>query len=110
MRMRRMLFTPKGLDRSAQGRRASGYPGIRSRRRRSTPKGQGFRGDAAVSLYFILTGFTEFPERTTRMLPAAFLPFIQKRPIGVMARATVERFLAPEHLDTLFRQTATQQY
>src|SRR4051812_6139325 len=44
------------------------------------------------------------------MLPAAFVPFVEKRPIGVMARATVERFFAPEHLDTMFRQTATQQY
>jgi IS4 transposase len=44
------------------------------------------------------------------MFPAAFLPFIQQRPIGVMARAIVERFFEPEPLDELFRRTATQQY
>ena len=44
------------------------------------------------------------------MLPAAFLPFIEQRPIGVMARATLERFFASEHLDRLFRQTAVEQY
>lgn len=44
------------------------------------------------------------------MLPAAFLPFVQQRPIGVMARAIVERFFEPEHLDALFRTTATEQY
>lgn len=44
------------------------------------------------------------------MLPAAFLPFIEQRPVGVMARAIVERFFAPEHLDGLFRQTAVEQY
>ena len=44
------------------------------------------------------------------MLPAAFLPFVQQSPIGVMARAIVERFFEPEHLDALFRRTATEQY
>lgn len=44
------------------------------------------------------------------MFPAAFLPFIEKRPIGVMARAITERFFEPEHLDALFRQTAVKQY
>jgi len=44
------------------------------------------------------------------MLPAAFLPFVEQRPIAVMARATVERFFEPEHLDILFRQTAVDQY
>jgi IS4 transposase len=44
------------------------------------------------------------------MFPAAFLPFIQQRPIGVMARAIVERFFEPEPLDELFRRTATKQY
>ena len=44
------------------------------------------------------------------MFAAAFLPFIEKRPIGVMARAITERFFEPEHLDALFRQTAVDQY
>lgn len=46
----------------------------------------------------------------TRMFAAAFLPFIEKRPIGVMARAITERFFEPDHLDALFRQTAVKQY
>jgi IS4 transposase len=44
------------------------------------------------------------------MFPAAFLPFVQRRPIGVMARAVVERFFEPEALDALFRRTAVAQY
>jgi IS4 transposase len=44
------------------------------------------------------------------MLPAAFKPFVEQRPIGVMARAIVERFFAPEHVDALFRKTAVGQY
>ena len=44
------------------------------------------------------------------MFPAAFLPFIEQRPIGVMARAIVERFFEPEPLDALFRETAAEQY
>lgn len=44
------------------------------------------------------------------MLAAAFQSFIEQRPIGVMARAIVERFFEPEHVDELFRQTATRQY
>ena len=44
------------------------------------------------------------------MFAAGFLPFIEKRPIGVMARAITERFFEPEHLDALFRQTAVNQY
>lgn len=44
------------------------------------------------------------------MLPSAFTPFIEQRPIGVMARAIVERFFEPARLDELFRHTATEQY
>ena len=44
------------------------------------------------------------------MFAAAFMPFIEQRPIGVMARAILERFFEPEHLDVLFRRTAVQQY
>ena len=44
------------------------------------------------------------------MFAAAFLPFIEKRPIGVMARAITERFFDPEHLDALFRQTVVDPY
>ena len=51
-----------------------------------------------------------FPLGVTRMFPAAFLPFVEKSPIGVMARAIVERFFAPEPLDALFRQVAVEQY
>ncbi len=44
------------------------------------------------------------------MFPAAFLPFVEQSPIGVMARAVVERFFAPAPLDALFRRTASAQY
>lgn len=44
------------------------------------------------------------------MLPAAFTPFLEQRPIGVMARAIVERFFEPTQRDELFRQSAVQQY
>ena len=44
------------------------------------------------------------------MFPSTFLPFVQQRPIGVMARAIVERFFEPEHLDALFHRTAVEQY
>src|SRR5271168_4519653 len=44
------------------------------------------------------------------MFPAAFIPFVQRSPIGVMARAIVERFFEAEHLDALFRRTAVEQY
>jgi IS4 transposase len=44
------------------------------------------------------------------MVAAAFTAFIEKRPIGVMARAILERFLEPEHLDALFVRTADKQY
>src|SRR5450755_366281 len=44
------------------------------------------------------------------MFPAAFMPFVQRSPIGFMARAIVERFFEPEHLDDLFRRTAVGQY
>jgi Transposase DDE domain len=44
------------------------------------------------------------------MFPAAFLPFVEKRPIGVMARAIAERFFEPDRLDALFRDTAVKQY
>ena len=44
------------------------------------------------------------------MFAAAFTSFIEQRPIGVMARAIVERFFDPEHLDALFHRTAIKQY
>jgi IS4 transposase len=44
------------------------------------------------------------------MFAAAFTSFIQQRPIGVMARAIVERFFEPDRLDELFRRTAVKQY
>lgn len=44
------------------------------------------------------------------MLPVAFEAFVHERPIGVMARAIVQRMFEPEHLDGLFEQTAVEQY
>jgi hypothetical protein len=39
-----------------------------------------------------------------------FERFIANSPLAVMARATLERVLAPEHLDALFQRCADQQY
>jgi IS4 transposase len=44
------------------------------------------------------------------MVAAAFTAFIEQRPISVMARAIVHRFLDSDHLDELFRRTAVKQY
>src|SRR5436305_1783398 len=74
---------------------APACPGLKS----PSLTGKGFRCDAAAPLYYVLMGFTDFPIGRTRMLPAEFLPFIEQRPIGVMARAIVERFFEPDRLD-----------
>lgn len=39
-----------------------------------------------------------------------FERFVAKSPLTVMARATLERVLVPEHLDALFQRCAEQQY
>jgi IS4 transposase len=39
-----------------------------------------------------------------------FRPFIEERPIAVMARATLENLLDPERMDELFERTAEVQY
>ena len=44
------------------------------------------------------------------MFPAAFQRFVEQRPVGVMARAIVERFFQADHLDALFQRTAVEQY
>lgn len=44
------------------------------------------------------------------MFPAAFQRFVEQRPVGVMARAIVERFFQADPLDALFRRTAVEQY
>jgi Transposase DDE domain len=44
------------------------------------------------------------------MLPAAFQPFLEQAPLCVMTRLTLESLFRPEHLDTLFRETAQVQY
>src|SRR5438477_1087362 len=49
----------------------------------------------------------------TRMSPTfgkVFDPFIEKRPICVMARGVLENLLNPERLDALFKRTAKVQY
>lgn len=43
-------------------------------------------------------------------LPAVFQPFAEAKPICVMARGILERFLAPQPLDDLFHRTAQRQY
>jgi hypothetical protein len=44
------------------------------------------------------------------MLAAAFRPFLEKAPLCVMTRLTLESLFLPEHLDALFRKTAQIQY
>ena len=44
------------------------------------------------------------------MLPHAFDAFIQGRPIGVMARAIIEKLFDANRLDALFERTAERQY
>lgn len=44
------------------------------------------------------------------MLPKAFHPFIEQRPICVMARAVLEQLYEPKRLDALFQATAQKQY
>lgn len=44
------------------------------------------------------------------MLPAAFRPFLEKAPLCVMTRLTLEGLFRPQRLDELFRKTAQRQY
>jgi hypothetical protein len=44
------------------------------------------------------------------ILHTLFQPFIEQKPLCVMARAILERLLDPQRLDALFEQTAQQQY
>ena len=44
------------------------------------------------------------------LLETIFAPFVQERPICVMARAVLERLLDAPRLDALFARTAQQQY
>jgi hypothetical protein len=49
-------------------------------------------------------------EVTTMLLDTVFAPFVQERPICVMARAVLERLLDAQRLDALFAHTAERQY
>ena len=44
------------------------------------------------------------------LLDKVFKPFIEDKPICVMARAVLQRILDPHHLDQLFSHTAQRQY
>ena len=44
------------------------------------------------------------------MLPSNFQPFVNDRPICVLARATLEHLFEPQQLDELFVRTAVKQY
>ena len=44
------------------------------------------------------------------MIPAAFAPFLEKAPLCVMTRLSLECLFEPKRLDALFRRTAQQQY
>ena len=43
------------------------------------------------------------------LLDPVFAPFVTERPIGVMARAVLERLLAAPRIDALFARTAERQ-
>jgi hypothetical protein len=44
------------------------------------------------------------------LLDSIFRPFVEQRPVCVMARAVLERVLDPSHIDVLFERTAERQY
>jgi hypothetical protein len=44
------------------------------------------------------------------LLDSIFRPFVEQRPICVMARAVLERVLSPDRIDALFERTAERQY
>ena len=44
------------------------------------------------------------------VLDPIFQPFIQQKPVCVMARAALQRILDPQRLDQLFARTAQRQY
>lgn len=44
------------------------------------------------------------------MLPSNFQPFVNGRPICVLARATLEHLFEPQQIDELFARTAVKQY
>jgi hypothetical protein len=44
------------------------------------------------------------------LLDQVFAPFVQEKPICVMARAVLQRLLDPHHLDQLFARAAQRQY
>jgi hypothetical protein len=49
-------------------------------------------------------------EVTIMLLDTIFALFVKERPICVMARAVLERFLDAPRIDNLFARTAEQQY
>jgi hypothetical protein len=49
-------------------------------------------------------------EVTGMLLEPIFRPFIERRPVCVMARAVLERVFDPGHIDALFERTAERQY
>src|SRR5260370_5644593 len=44
------------------------------------------------------------------LLARLFQPFVEKRPVCVMARGVLERVLDPQRIDRLFADTAQRQY
>jgi hypothetical protein len=44
------------------------------------------------------------------LLDSIFRPFVEQRPVCVMARAVLERILDAEHINALFERTAERQY
>src|SRR5277367_3312181 len=53
---------------------------------------------------------TEGQQRGVAMVPAAFSPFLEKAPLCVMTRLTLESLFQPGRLDALFGEKAERQY
>jgi hypothetical protein len=49
-------------------------------------------------------------EAASMLLGSVFQPFVEKRPVCVMARGILERLFDPQHLDDLFAETAQVGY
>jgi hypothetical protein len=63
------------------------------------------------SLFVTLQAFnTDFLEEEATMLGKVFARFVEKSPISVMVRGTLERVLGADQLDAWFARTAQKQY
>src|ERR1035437_2994029 len=51
-----------------------------------------------------------YETRMSLMFGPLFKPFVEQRPVGVMARCVLENLLNPQRIDALFERTAKVQY